>query len=150
MLLAGVASATAAAGSNRNVIAPPEPAVPATPYPALEGAEPVVHVPGMRLEWPWGESTGIGGSLLIGREPPVPPVLLERIRDRFDNVSRRHALIVVRDDGAWVEDLASTNGTWVDGERLAAHRPVRLRDGAELRFAAELTATLRIDGGGQR
>ena len=37
--------------------------------------------------------------------------------------SARHARIELRGDGAWVQDLDSTNGTYVNGERVAgAHR----------------------------
>jgi FHA domain-containing protein len=33
--------------------------------------------------------------------------------------SARHALIEVRGDGVWVQDLESTNGTFVNGSRVA-------------------------------
>ncbi len=33
--------------------------------------------------------------------------------------SSRHARIEVRGDGAWVQDLESTNGTFVNGSRVA-------------------------------
>jgi len=53
-----------------------------------------------------------------------------------DSVSRRHALLVV--DGSerrvWVEDLASKNGTRVDGRRLRGR--VELSDGDEVTFGA--------------
>jgi pSer/pThr/pTyr-binding forkhead associated (FHA) protein len=42
------------------------------------------------------------------------------------NVSRRHAVLVAR-DGEWtIEDLESTNGTWLRGERV---KHAVLRDG---------------------
>lgn len=50
---------------------------------------------------------------------------------RFDDptVSRRHALLVVREDGVHVLDDRSLNGVFVDGERVTSHL---LRDGDEL------------------
>ncbi len=51
-------------------------------------------------------------------------------------LSRRHAHIFRKDGGAWVEDLASTNGTFVDGIRLQEHA-VRLEDGVLLAFGGE-------------
>ena len=48
-----------------------------------------------------------------------------------DQVSRRHALVTVFDDGARVNDLGSTNGTWVNGARIAMPHP--LLEGDELR-----------------
>jgi predicted component of type VI protein secretion system len=47
-------------------------------------------------------------------------------------VSRRHAVLVARSDGLAIEDLGSTNGTWVNGERIAAPEPIRAGD--EVRF----------------
>ena len=42
------------------------------------------------------------------------------------SVSRRHARIVVDDDGATIEDLGSKNGTFVRGRRI--EKPARLGD----------------------
>jgi pSer/pThr/pTyr-binding forkhead associated (FHA) protein len=55
----------------------------------------------------------------------------------FPSVSSRHARLF---RGAlpgdwWVEDLDSTNGTWLDGVRLAGKRPQALRPGQRLRVA---------------
>ena len=51
-------------------------------------------------------------------------------------LSRRHAHIFLKDGAAHIEDLASTNGTFVDGERLQEHA-VPLHDGALLAFGGE-------------
>lgn len=56
------------------------------------------------------------------------------------NVSRRHALIEQRDGAWWLEDLASRNGTFVNGVRVGS--PTRIRDGAKLCFA-DMTLTFR-------
>src|SRR5437764_13476305 len=45
--------------------------------------------------------------------------------------SARHARVEVRGDGAWVQDLESTNGTFVNGARVAGAR--RLEAGDVLR-----------------
>lgn len=45
--------------------------------------------------------------------------------------SARHARIEVRGDGAWVQDLESTNGTYVNGSRVAGAQ--RLAAGDVLR-----------------
>jgi pSer/pThr/pTyr-binding forkhead associated (FHA) protein len=45
--------------------------------------------------------------------------------------SARHARIEVRGDGAWVQDLESTNGTFVNGARVAGAQ--RLEAGDVLR-----------------
>jgi S-DNA-T family DNA segregation ATPase FtsK/SpoIIIE len=63
------------------------------------------------------------GSVLLGRAGGL------RLVD--DAVSREHCRLTVTHDGACVEDLASTNGTWVDGDRINA--PTALRSGGLLR-----------------
>jgi pSer/pThr/pTyr-binding forkhead associated (FHA) protein len=51
-------------------------------------------------------------------------------------VSRRHARIVVTDDGATIEDLTSKNGTFLCERRLDG--PTPLRDGDRLRLGRQL------------
>ncbi len=46
------------------------------------------------------------------------------------HVSRVHASVELRDDGAWITDLSSRNGTWVDDVRVER---ARLHDGAWIR-----------------
>jgi pSer/pThr/pTyr-binding forkhead associated (FHA) protein len=51
-------------------------------------------------------------------------------------LSRRHAHIFQKDGGAWIEDLESSNGTFVDGLRLEEHA-VPLEDGMLLAFGGD-------------
>lgn len=51
-------------------------------------------------------------------------------------LSRRHAHLYVQDGDVFVEDLGSTNGTFVDGRRLDEHA-VPLADGAMLAFGGD-------------
>ncbi|HKX43562.1 MAG TPA: FHA domain-containing protein [Burkholderiaceae bacterium] len=51
-------------------------------------------------------------------------------------LSRRHAHIFQKDGGAWIEDLDSSNGTFVDGLRLQEHA-VPLEDGMLLAFGGD-------------
>ncbi|MCA9665656.1 MAG: FHA domain-containing protein [Myxococcales bacterium] len=75
----------------------------------------------------------LDGDHLVGRS--------SRAALRIDDeaVSGQHAAIVWDDDaGAWfVKDLASRNGTWVDGERLEAGQRVRLQSGSRVMFASK-------------
>jgi serine phosphatase RsbU (regulator of sigma subunit)/pSer/pThr/pTyr-binding forkhead associated (FHA) protein len=43
-------------------------------------------------------------------------------------VSRQHAQLLHREDGYYVEDLNSSNGTFVNGQRLPANKAVRLSE----------------------
>jgi hypothetical protein len=65
--------------------------------------------------------------LTIGRGPLND---LQLVDDDF--ASGRHALIDPRRDGVWVEDLGSTNGTFVNGVRLTTSR--RLTSGDIVRI----------------
>jgi hypothetical protein len=65
--------------------------------------------------------------LTIGRGP-----LNDLQLDEDDFASGRHALVDPRRDGVWVEDLGSTNGTFVNGIRLTSNR--RLAPGDVLRI----------------
>jgi diguanylate cyclase (GGDEF)-like protein len=62
-------------------------------------------------------------------------------------ISRQHATIVADGQGEpWVTDLDSTNGTFLNGERLAPHCPRRLRDGDRLRFGTSAVVKfVRLD-----
>ena len=64
-------------------------------------------------------------AIAIGRDDAAGIVIED------DQVSRRHALLIVFEDGARVDDLGSTNGTWVNGSRVDTPHP--LREGDELR-----------------
>jgi predicted component of type VI protein secretion system len=44
------------------------------------------------------------------------------------NISREHCLLVKREDGWWVEDLNSSNGTYVNKLKLAGPRKLEEKD----------------------
>jgi DNA-binding winged helix-turn-helix (wHTH) protein len=72
----------------------------------------------------WGDQIRplVQGENIVGRDPGCAVWIDAR------GVSRRHARILLSPDGAaLIEDLASTNGTFVGEQRLAA--PQRLADG---------------------
>jgi pSer/pThr/pTyr-binding forkhead associated (FHA) protein len=45
-----------------------------------------------------------------------------------DYISARHARFEPRQDGVWVQDLGSTNGTYVNGARLESPRRLSAGD----------------------
>ena len=66
------------------------------------------------------------GENVLGRDPDAD-VCIDAI-----GVSRRHAMIVVGNDGVTLKDLSSKNGTFADGTRVTS--PVPLSDDTEIRL----------------
>lgn len=98
----------------------------------------------LRLTFPTGNvDVPAGTSLLLGRDPQES--LVAAAFARFENVSRRHATVSVDDAGhASVRDEHSTNGTWVNDDRVIPGADVRLADGDNLRLAADVTAQVSL------
>jgi len=97
------------------------------------------HDEGADVEFPLGESTS------IGRDGQNDLVLSD------GNVSRRHAQIFLRGDGAWLVDLGSRNGTRVDGQPVPANVPRQLAPGqtfnvgdTSLQLGLASSASLRL------
>jgi hypothetical protein len=124
---------------------------------ALDGKEEAAHTPAMResamlvlrhgteagRRWVLSRTT----PLHIGRNDDCDITLPDR------QVSRNHARIFWQDEGYFIEDLGSKNGTHVNGQELEGS--VRLEDGDELQVAlrfklafvdAGATAPLTLEG----
>jgi putative peptide zinc metalloprotease protein len=72
-----------------------------------------------------GTRVPLAGEVTIGRAPD------NALRLTDPAVSRRHARIAARESGLVLEDVGSTFGTWLDGERVEGVRP--LHDGSRIR-----------------
>ena len=77
--------------------------------------------------------------VLVGRDDSSP--LAAHIPASFDNISRRHAELWIQAGEAYVRDLHSTNGTFLNGENLTAGVEQQVQSGDEIRFAADYTVT---------
>ncbi|MHB1597792.1 MAG: FHA domain-containing protein [Acidimicrobiales bacterium] len=100
-----------------------------TPAPAERGGQLRLRIvePAERR----GAAFDVGTETTLGRSPGCA-VPLEG--DTF--ASSVHARVYRRDGEAWLEDLGSTNGTFLNGERVGA--PVRLRRGDRLKVGSTL------------
>jgi len=110
---------------------------------ALQGKEVVEteHLPrSLKLVLPNGLEYALApGRLTLGRSSENDIVV------RDEKISRQHAEIRSDPHGSALVDLSSANGTFVDGQRLAPHRPQTLRAGMSVRLGTE--TTLRVASG---
>jgi ABC-type multidrug transport system ATPase subunit/ABC-type multidrug transport system permease subunit len=106
-----------------------------------------LRIPAARL-FGKGDATGAqpsrialaNGEFTIGRDPSCDYVL------DFPMISARHLKVVRGEDGIHVEDLGSTNGTFVNGRRVM--RPVSIRAGDTISlgsYTLTLTATGELE-----
>jgi nitrite reductase (NADH) large subunit len=80
----------------------------------------------LRADGGAGETLSFTDELTLGRET------IKQSRDTDARLSRRHARVSVKADGQlWIEDLASTNGTFVNGKRI--------EEAQQLKFGDEIT-----------
>jgi len=95
---------------------------------------------GSRLEMPGKD------EIVIGREDPIsdifPDVDLTGLGGMDKGVSRKHAVIHRAGADYTVEDLGSTNGTYINKKKIQPHAPQTIKAGDELRFG-KLALTLQ-------
>jgi pSer/pThr/pTyr-binding forkhead associated (FHA) protein len=84
-----------------------------------------------------------GARLLIGRAPEC------QLRPCTTEVSRKHCLITVEGKSARVEDCGSTNGTFLNDERISL--PRELKDGDRIKLGPlELEVRVTVGIGGEK
>jgi hypothetical protein len=117
------------------VPSPPPPAPPPPPPPVAKHVALRVVASGQLL--PLEPERG---EFLVGRPDPVTGIQPEINLGPFDTtrtLSRRHAKII-KEGGLYFvrEEVGTTNGTFVDGERIKTGAAVALKPGSRLRFGS--------------
>ncbi len=82
-------------------------------------------------EFPLGE----GQEIVVGRSSDLDMVLVEEM------VSRRHARIRMQNGVIYIEDLGSTNGTFVNGEKIQA---AELREGDRILIGTSILKVVSV------
>ena len=75
-------------------------------------------------------------EIVIGRSSELDMVLVE------DMVSRKHAKIVTTDAAVMIQDLGSTNGTFVNGEKI---RKARLKEGDRILVGTSILKLVALE-----
>lgn len=76
-----------------------------------------------------GQEITIDRDMLVGRHQSADMVL------QSAEISRKHATFLLREQALWVQDLSSSNGTFVNDERLDVAE-VMLKEGDIVQFAS--------------
>ena len=79
----------------------------------------------------------IPGELIVGRNGDKKAenfLDLSELDGYNMGISRRHLMVRKVENGYEVTDLASTNGTWINEERLVPNKPYFLKNGAQVRL----------------
>jgi hypothetical protein len=121
------ATSAAAVGGGQREAAPEALAVDAG------GEQPFLVIASSGVEIPLPQGT----EVLVGREDPYsnvfPDVDLSPHDGEEAGVSRRHFKLTLAEGRYAVQDLGSTNYTWVNQRRLEPDTPTRVEDGDEIR-----------------
>jgi pSer/pThr/pTyr-binding forkhead associated (FHA) protein len=112
--------------------APPRRREPAPPGRRRKGAGHLVIVAPAEQK---GRSFELNGELTVGRAAGCQVAL----EDNY--VSQLHARVFTRDGTVWVEDLGSTNGTYVNDRRVSS--PLAVRRGDQLKVGSTVLEVKR-------
>ncbi len=121
------------------IVTPPIVTPPAPGRPNLAGISLVIQPAGAALALP------TSGEAIIGRSDPVsnvfPDIDLTSHGALERGVGRRHARVFLQGGQILIEDLDSTNGTFLNATRVPPRQPKPVRAGDELRLG---TLTFKV------
>lgn len=100
--------------------------------PTMQGPQLFIATSGVALSIPALDEVQIGRRNPAA--PQSPDLDLEPFGGGSAGVSRQHARLLHQAEGWFLEDLQSTNGSYVNEVRLLPRRPVKLRSGDLVRF----------------
>jgi diguanylate cyclase (GGDEF)-like protein len=85
-------------------------------------------------------------TVLTGNKIQIGRLARNQLHLPYEGVSRQHGNIIWTDGGYWIEDLASANGTFVQGTRITKHK---LSDGDVVQFGPRVVFRYSITDTGE-
>jgi pSer/pThr/pTyr-binding forkhead associated (FHA) protein len=114
----------------------PSPKAPTPIAPSMDGRSYVLRF--ISGKYQGGEfPISLDRQIIVGRSSDLDMVLVE------DMVSRKHAKIAMQGDQIWIEDLGSTNGTFVNGEKI---KRSRLKEGDRVLIGTSILKLIASEG----
>ena len=89
-----------------------------------------------------GRAFDLTGNAVVGRDPTAAVQLTDQ------EVSRRHAIVSAEGEGAAIEDLGSSNGTWLGDDRVSG--TASLAVGASMRVGSTVLELREGHGTGEQ
>ena len=102
----------------------------------LEGADDAGRAYVLKIT---AEQLGAPSGVVVGRDPAQAGALLDH-----PEASRKHFRLTVEGDRLLIADLHSTNGTFVDGERLAPEEATPLPDSGVIGVGSAIRLSVRV------
>ena len=137
---AGTPSYTPPALAAQPVYPPPQPsrAAPAVPTPVPAVSLQTTLAPARLVIGGASLPLPVAAEATVGRSDPVssytPEVDLAQHGALDHGVGRRHARLFIQHGQVLIEDLDSTNGSLVNGQRLAPRQPLALHNGDQIQL----------------
>ena len=83
-----------------------------------------------------GQEISIDRDMLVGRHQSADIVL------QAGEISRKHAAFLLKDQALWLQDLNSSNGTFVNGEKI---KKARLKEGDRILIGTSIVKLVTVD-----
>jgi hypothetical protein len=85
-----------------------------------------------------------GAGVLLGRDPSSPIKAHPSVTRWVSSAHARVRADVVNPDVVWVEDLGSTNGTWIAGTKLLPGVPMVVQEGDVIMLASQNPVRIEV------
>lgn len=105
-------------------------------HPNTDEGKTIIQRDRLILKTPAGIDIKVKDGDIIGRD-----AVGQEVFSAFKTVSREHARITYKDSKWFIEDLNSTNGTYINGNRIPSNKKIELRP-CQISLSTELVLSI--------